>query len=77
MPERADLAGVARDASTITEVLASFEHDGYRGHFVARAGGQVECVSCHTRISADEMGRYQLQRLGGRPTRLTCSRWLR
>jgi hypothetical protein len=60
-----DLAGVARDASTIAEVLATFEEEGYRGQFVARAGGNVECAQCHTQARADTMEHEPLRRLEG------------
>jgi hypothetical protein len=60
-----DLTGVARGASTLMDVLSAFEAKGYRGQFVARDGGTVECLSCHTRIPTTDLRADALRRLEG------------
>ena len=60
------LAGVARDANTLTDVLASLEKEGFHGQFVARDGAEVECMSCKTLTSSRDMsGDHRLRRLEG------------
>jgi hypothetical protein len=64
MPDN-DLDGVARDASTILDVLRAFEQQGFTGQFAAREGGRVECLSCRRRSPAAEIELRQLRRLEG------------
>jgi hypothetical protein len=60
------LEGVARDANTLTDVIASLEREGFEGQFVARDGAVVECMTCKTRTPASEMtGDHRLRRLEG------------
>jgi hypothetical protein len=59
------LTGVARDASTITDVLRTFESDGFRGQFIAREDGLVECTACHERTAASTIAVAQVRRLEG------------
>jgi hypothetical protein len=49
-PEGSSLDGVARDASTILDVVNAFEAQGFTGQFAAREDGEVECIACHHRI---------------------------
>ena len=59
------LEGVARGASSILEVVQEFERAGYGGQFAARAGGEIECFTCHERMAAGEAEAGQLRRLEG------------
>jgi len=60
------LEGVARDASTLGEVISGFESEGYRGQFVARDGATIECTTCKTTSPAQAfVGNHRLQRLEG------------
>ena len=60
------LEGVARDANTLLDVIATLEGEGFRGQFVARDGAEVECTKCKTRTPASEMaGDHRLRRLEG------------
>jgi hypothetical protein len=63
--QRHPLEGVARDASTITDVLRTLEADGYRGQFIAREGGLLECATCRRRTSASTIEVDQVRRLEG------------
>jgi len=60
-----ELVGVARDATTILEVLDGFERAGYRGQFMCRADGEIECRACRQRFPAEAVGDAQLRRLEG------------
>ncbi|MCA1691386.1 MAG: hypothetical protein LC733_03970 [Actinobacteria bacterium] len=53
------------DDRTLTEILAAFELEGYRGQMAARPGGRVLCVSCHMESDAAEMEMDGLQRVEG------------
>src|SRR4051812_38006050 len=60
------LDGVARDATTLAEVLDGFESEGFVGQFVARPGAMVECTTCHTSSPVSEIaGDHRLRRLEG------------
>jgi hypothetical protein len=59
------LEGVARGASSILEVVQEFERANYGGQFAARAGGEIECFTCHERMGAGEAESRQLRRLEG------------
>jgi hypothetical protein len=59
------LEGVARDARTLTEVIAELEELGYRGQFIARDGGVVECTWCRSQIAAADFRSRTLRRLEG------------
>jgi len=56
---------VARDASTLTEVLAKFDGDGFRGQFRVHPPDQVECLTCRTITPAREMATAHICRLEG------------
>jgi len=59
-------AGVARDATTLGEVLDTFEREGFVGQFVARRGALLECMTCKTQTPASEIaGTHRLRRLEG------------
>ena len=53
------------DASTLTEVLSSFERDGFTGQFAAAPDGRVRCYSCREVRPADELVVEALRRLEG------------
>jgi hypothetical protein len=58
--------GVARDATTLAEVITGFEAEGYTGQFIARDGGLVECTKCKTRTPASTVtADHRLRRLEG------------
>jgi hypothetical protein len=59
------LEGVARDASTIINVLHSFEREGFTGQFAARADGVVECLTCKESSPASASDARALRRLEG------------
>ena len=60
-----DLAGVARGAETLLDVLARFTKQGWSSQFATRANGAVECESCHHTMAAGEMPVLELRRLEG------------
>ena len=62
-----NLVGVARDAETITEVLAEFAADGFDGQFVQLEDepGNLMCAACKTTSHARAFGSNQLRRLEG------------
>jgi hypothetical protein len=60
-----DLIGVARDASTLTDVLAAFEADGFAHEFVVREAGTVLCTACRNVSSARSLDVQQFRRLEG------------
>jgi hypothetical protein len=64
-PEAPDLEGVARDASTITDVLEAFESSGYGSQFIVREQGVLECTICRERSSATDVECRELRRLEG------------
>jgi hypothetical protein len=53
------------DDSTLAEILAAFEVEGYRGQMASRPGGHVLCVSCHMESDASEMEVDALRRAEG------------
>ena len=46
---------IPADSSTLAELLASFEVEGYRTQMVARPEGHVLCTSCHRESEAAEI----------------------
>ena len=60
-----DLDGVARGAETLLEVLSRFTRLGWSSQFAARAGGTVECESCHHSVAAADVPVLELRRLEG------------
>jgi hypothetical protein len=59
------LVGVARDATTIMEISAAFEEEGFRGQFGSGERGEVECFTCKRRSPAETMTVEHLRRLEG------------
>lgn len=53
------------DASTLGELLAAFEAEGYRGQMAARPSGFVLCTGCHQESPAGEMQVDGLERVEG------------
>src|SRR5262245_15234342 len=45
--DESPLEGVVQDASTILDVVNSFEAEGFTEQFAARRGGSIECIACH------------------------------
>ncbi len=64
-PSLGDLTGVARDASTLLEVLHGLEGFGYHSQFIARAGGQIECVVCRHESAPERVRCDLIYRLEG------------
>jgi hypothetical protein len=59
------LVGVARAASTILEISAAFEEEGFRGQFGPGERGEVECFTCKRHSPAESMAVEHLRRLEG------------
>lgn len=55
----------ASDGTTVVEVLAGFEADGYTNQFAAAEGGMVKCFTCHEDFSASEATVDSLRRTEG------------
>ncbi len=53
------------DPSTLGELLAGFEVEGYRTQMAARPGGYVLCTGCHQETDAAEMQVDGLERTEG------------
>ena len=53
------------DLRTLTDVLHELEEREFRGQFVTRSGGQVECSSCHETYDASELDVDCQERLEG------------
>jgi hypothetical protein len=64
-PDKHNLPGVARDASSIGAIVAAFEAEGFSGQFAVRSGGTVECLTCHLESPADTVPVEHLRRLEG------------
>ena len=60
-----DLSGVARDATSISELLAAFEVEGFHGQFVAREDARLECLTCRHQVPARHAVVEHLRRLEG------------
>jgi hypothetical protein len=50
---------------TLTELVTTFEAEGYRGQMAAREGGFVLCLSCQMETPAGEMELDALERMEG------------
>ena len=53
------------DHTTLAEVLAEFEADGYSGTFEVEDDGTVRCLSCDRRSDPDALDLYAIRRLEG------------
>ena len=53
------------ESSTLGDVLAAFEVEGYRGQMAARPGGFVLCTGCHQESQAEELEVDGLERVEG------------
>ncbi len=60
-----DLDGVARDASTLIEVISVFEDAGFRGQFVVHDGARLECSACRSQFDVADARVHALRRLEG------------
>src|SRR5215510_3295160 len=58
-------AGDPGDASTIAEVLSTFEQAGYQSQFVVRPVGELECTTCHRTVHARDARVHAFRRLEG------------
>ena len=59
------LEGVARDASTIIEIVAAFEREGFGGQFLAREGARLVCATCRAEFDVSRSTVAALRRLEG------------
>ncbi|MCU1459248.1 MAG: hypothetical protein JWL73_3340 [Actinomycetia bacterium] len=64
-PSLDDLTGVARDATTLLDAIHGLEAFGYHGQFIARTGGQIECVVCKHESAPERMRCDLIYRLEG------------
>jgi ferredoxin len=53
------------DGTTLTEVIAGFEADGYTGQFIPLEGGKVRCVDCRVEVDASKVELHELRRTEG------------
>ena len=53
------------DSSTLAELLAAFELEGYRGQMAARPAGFVLCTHCHQESQAEDIQVDGLERMEG------------
>lgn len=58
-------AQYARDPASLTGIIAEFEQEGYDGQFAVRAGGELECLSCHSTQGATSYSMHALRRTEG------------
>lgn len=56
---------IPTDSSTVTELIAAFEAEGYRGQMAARPDGFVLCTGCHQESPADDMELDGMERVEG------------
>jgi hypothetical protein len=59
------LAGVARDATTLLEVLEGFASVGYEEGFRSEGGARVRCLRCHVDVAASGLDVDGMHRLEG------------
>ena len=55
----------ASDGTTLVEVMAAFEQQGFGGQMIARPNGMIRCVACDMEHRADEMVLHALRRTEG------------
>jgi hypothetical protein len=58
-------AGVPSDNTTLAEVLARYEAEGFTGQFAARPGGVVHCFACGRDHDPSSVELVSLRRLEG------------
>lgn len=63
--EDVPLEGVARDATTLLEVLQAFADVGFDGSFQAAPGARVRCLRCNVETVAGELDVLAMRRLEG------------
>jgi DNA-directed RNA polymerase subunit RPC12/RpoP len=54
-----------RPEETLTDVVARYEGEGFRGQFASRAGGAVFCATCRKESDARDVGLWAMHRLEG------------
>jgi hypothetical protein len=57
--------GVARDATTLGEVVDDFARDGFRGSFRTAPGSRVTCLACRSMLEAAALRPVSMRRLEG------------
>jgi hypothetical protein len=60
-----DGQGVARDATTLGEVVDRFTREGFTGSFRSVTGGRISCLSCRSVVDAAALRPTSLRRLEG------------
>jgi hypothetical protein len=65
VPAAGDLEGVARDATTLLDVIGAYEQEGFDAQFLVRDGAQLECAVCRARFGAGDADAVALRRLEG------------
>lgn len=55
----------ARDAASLTGILAEFEAQGFVGQFAVREAAELECLDCHQRRAAASYHMAALRRTEG------------
>jgi hypothetical protein len=63
--EEVPLEGVARDATTLLDVLQAFADVGFDGSFQAAPGARVRCLRCNVETVAGELDVLAMRRLEG------------
>jgi hypothetical protein len=58
-------AGVPSDNTTLTEVLARYEGEGFTSQFAARPGGEIHCFTCGQDHDPARVELVSLRRLEG------------
>ncbi|MCA1819080.1 MAG: hypothetical protein LC620_03350 [Halobacteriales archaeon] len=58
-------ANQARSEETLTDVVARYEREGFKGQFAARAGGRVFCATCRRESDARDVSLQALHRMEG------------
>jgi hypothetical protein len=64
-PEAGAADGVPSDNTTLVEVLAAFEADGFSGQFSATEDGKLRCYSCHRDLRPSRAEIVATRRLEG------------
>jgi hypothetical protein len=60
-----DDAGVARDASTLAEIVDGFGRDGFTGSFRSDPGARVACLTCRAVVEGSTLRPASMRRLEG------------
>ena len=74
VPAASDLEGVARDATTLLDVIGEFEQEGFDAQFLVRDGARLECAVCRAGSQRVRQTQSPCGASRARPTPTTCSR---